>query len=198
MSDFIELRARFLFRFKTEFIIRPVTALRTTWLRFQGMVIGTGTDLPHCYITWPHQVSFGNYCRIEHDVYFHYDGIFQPGPSISFGNNCFIGAGSEFNINQSFTAGDFCLIGAGSRFIDHGHNSRGLAEELFSSRGFSNPIVLGDYVWIGANCVILHGIRIGNGAIIGAGSCVTKDVPDNQIWGGTPARMIGTRTVNNN
>lgn len=55
------------------------------------------------------------------------------------------------------------------------------------------PIVIGDHVWIGMNAVILKGVRIGEGAIIAAGSVVNKDVPAHCLVGGVPARIIKTR-----
>ncbi len=53
-----------------------------------------------------------------------------------------------------------------------------------------SSVVIKDNVFIGAKCIILKGVTIGNNSIIGAGSVVTKDVPANQIWGGNPARFI--------
>ena len=52
------------------------------------------------------------------------------------------------------------------------------------------PIIIGDCVWIGERAVILGGVKIGNGAIIGANSVVTHDVPENGIAVGCPARII--------
>jgi len=49
------------------------------------------------------------------------------------------------------------------------------------------PIIIEDNVWIGTNCIILKGVTIGSGSIIGAGSVVTKNVPPNEIWCGSPA-----------
>lgn len=51
-------------------------------------------------------------------------------------------------------------------------------------------VTIGNNVWVGANCVIVAGVTIGDGAVIAAGSVVTRDVPPNEIWGGTPARHI--------
>ena len=51
-------------------------------------------------------------------------------------------------------------------------------------------VVLGDNVWVGANCTLLPGCRIGDNSVIAAGSVVNKEVPANQIWGGVPARKI--------
>lgn len=55
------------------------------------------------------------------------------------------------------------------------------------------PVVIGNVVWIGGRVVILPGVRIGNGAIIGAGSVVTKDVADYDVVAGNPARIIKNR-----
>lgn len=52
------------------------------------------------------------------------------------------------------------------------------------------PIKIGDDVFIGAKCIILKGVTIGNKSIIGAGSVVTKNIPDSEIWAGNPAKFI--------
>ena len=52
------------------------------------------------------------------------------------------------------------------------------------------PIRIGKSVWIGSNATILPGVTIGNGAIVAAGAVVTKDVPENTIVGGVPAKII--------
>ena len=52
------------------------------------------------------------------------------------------------------------------------------------------PITIGDNVWIGGNVVILPGVNIGNNVVIGAGSVVTKDIPDNMIAVGNPCKVV--------
>lgn len=52
------------------------------------------------------------------------------------------------------------------------------------------PVIIKDHVFIGARCLILKGVTIGEHSIIGAGSVVTKNIPANEIWGGNPAKFI--------
>ena len=52
-------------------------------------------------------------------------------------------------------------------------------------------VVIGNGVWVGANCVILKGVHIGDGAVVAAGAVVTKDVPAHEVWAGVPARRQG-------
>ncbi len=65
------------------------------------------------------------------------------------------------------------------------------AEKRIDEQGISTqPVIIGDDVWIGANAVILPGVTIGRHAVIAAGAVVTKDVPDNTLVGGVPARVL--------
>lgn len=59
-----------------------------------------------------------------------------------------------------------------------------------------SPVVIEDYVWIGAAAIILPGVTIGEGAVVGAGAVVTKDLPPYTIAAGNPARIIGHRNRN--
>jgi acetyltransferase-like isoleucine patch superfamily enzyme len=54
----------------------------------------------------------------------------------------------------------------------------------------TQPIIIGNHVWVGMNATILKGVTIGDGAIIAAGSIVTKDVKANTLVGGVPARIL--------
>ncbi|MDO4565403.1 MAG: DapH/DapD/GlmU-related protein, partial [Clostridia bacterium] len=55
---------------------------------------------------------------------------------------------------------------------------------------YSKPVTIGNDVWIGGNCTILPGVTIGNNVIVAAGAVVTKDVPDNCVVAGVPAKII--------
>jgi acetyltransferase-like isoleucine patch superfamily enzyme len=171
-------------------LLRPP---RLFWWSLQGMKIGKGTSFTSLHATWPHQVLIGNRCRIEHDVYFHFDGIYDAGPRILIGDDCFIGSGCEFNIKERIEVGDHCQIASGCRFVDHNH---GIAMEALIRKQpcSSAPITLADDVWVGANAVILAGVEIGAGAVVGAGSIVTRTVPPRAIVAGVPARTLRFRT----
>lgn len=65
------------------------------------------------------------------------------------------------------------------------------------TEAYSNgPIIVEDDVWIGMNCIILSGIRIGKGAVIAAGSVITRDVPPYSVVGGNPGKIIKYRFTN--
>ena len=56
--------------------------------------------------------------------------------------------------------------------------------------GIAKPVTIGNDVWIGGNVTILPGVNIGNNVVIAARAVVTKDVPDNSLIGGVPAKII--------
>lgn len=65
------------------------------------------------------------------------------------------------------------------------------AHQIIGSRGeMIQPVKIGDNVWIGNNVIILKGVTIGNGSVIAAGSVVNKNIPDNCLAGGVPAKVI--------
>ena len=173
---------------------RALATGRTAWWRGLGMEIGRGTLLPKVRVTWPHQVSLGNDCILEHDIYFKYDGVWAPGPTIVVRNRVFLGFGCEFNVRRGLEIGDDCLIASGCKFVDHDHGASSRDTPMREQAGGAEAaIALEQDVWLGANVVVLKGVRIGRGAIVAAGAVVTKPIPPYEIWGGVPARKIGER-----
>lgn len=88
--------------------------------------------------------------------------------------------------------GERCLVAANCQIFDgSGHD---LSFENVAKRvetfGSSEPVVIEDFVWIGANCIILPGVRVGKGSVIGAGSVVARDVPPMSLVAGNPAQLI--------
>jgi acetyltransferase-like isoleucine patch superfamily enzyme len=75
---------------------------------------------------------------------------------------------------------------------NHGTNlDASIREQPLTSKG---PIVIEDGAWLGFGVIVLSGVRIGKGAVVGAGSVVLNDVPDNAIAAGNPARVVSHRT----
>lgn len=67
--------------------------------------------------------------------------------------------------------------------------------EIMQATSVKEPVIIHDDVWIGAHCVIMPGITIGQGAVVGAGAVVTKDVEPHAIVAGVPARLLMYREI---
>lgn len=85
------------------------------------------------------------------------------------------------------------LIGYRTQILSANHSIPKIGEPFPISGDVYKPIHIANDVWIGANCIITAGVTIGEGAVIAAGSVVTKDVPANAIVGGVPAKLIKMR-----
>jgi acetyltransferase-like isoleucine patch superfamily enzyme len=109
---------------------------------------------------------------------------------ISIGENVGI-SNSYFYSKSSIHIGSNVMIGSGCRVYDTDFHSINLNERLLpSDGGVSRPVVIEDGAFIGGSSIILKGVTIGQNAVIGAGSVVTKSIPNNQVWAGNPARFI--------
>lgn len=84
--------------------------------------------------------------------------------------------------------GDYVMIGPNTLIttVNHPLSPRKRRQHI----GQAKPVTIGNDVWISGNCIILPGVTVGNNVVIAAGAVVTKDVPDNCVVGGVPARMI--------
>jgi acetyltransferase-like isoleucine patch superfamily enzyme len=108
------------------------------------------------------------------------------GKNITVGKNVFINACCHFQDHGGVSLGDGCQIGHNVVFATLNH---GLAPEDRQTT-YPAPITLGKNVWVGSNSTILQGVTIGDNAVVAAGAVVTKDVPENTIVEGVPARII--------
>ena len=89
--------------------------------------------------------------------------------------------------------GDNVLLGGGVKIYDtdfHSLNYEKRGNGTLIDVPKSKPIIINSNAFIGANSIILKGVTIGNRSIIGAGSVVTRDVPDDEIWAGNPAKKV--------
>ena len=109
---------------------------------------------------------------------------------LKIGENVFIGVNCVLDITKGITIGDDVQIAPNAMIFTHD-----------SSKDRKNPIergvIIEEGAYIGAGAIILHGVRVGKNAIVGAGAVVTRDVDDNAIVGGVPAKVISKRLNEN-
>ena len=118
-------------------------------------------------------------------------GLFPPfftdcGKNIHLGKNVFINAGCRFQDQGGIYIGDGTFIGHNVILatLNHDLNPNTRADM------YPKPIHIGKKVWIGSGAIVLPGVSIGDNSVIAAGSVVTKNVPENVVYGGNPAKFI--------
>ena len=124
----------------------------------------------------------GPRCAIGGDFHGHFHGRVRWGSDVYFNVGCYVSALEELSI------GDRCRFGERVSIHDEDH--------LFEPRGVdrgryrTSPVIIGDDVWVGAGSIVLRGTRIGDGAVVAAGSVVRGEVPPHTLVAGAPARVI--------
>lgn len=141
----------------------PIWTLRKIWLKLMGMKIG-------------------RYSQIDMGVKYHVPRYVKIGRSTHINSGCF------FDAKGRITIGDNVSISMNVALCTGGHK---VNDPYFSPD--HRPIVVEDYVWIGINATVMHGVTIGKGAVVAAGAVVTKDVEPYTIVAGIPAKKIGER-----
>lgn len=134
--------------------------------------------------------------------YFHNTASFRHGAyaitcsKISIGSNVTIRPGTMLFADPreggaGITIEDNVLIGSGVHMYVNNHRFDDKNSPIFSQGWYpSKPIIIREGSWIGANAVILPGVTVGKNSVVGAGSVVTKEVPDFSVVAGVPARLI--------
>lgn len=141
------------------------------------------------------RLTVGNGSIIEAAIIFERDGS-----AVSIGENTFVG-GSNIISAERIEIGDDVLIAWGCWIVNHNSHSISWNERRNDVRDWymgrkdwssvlRKPVRIENKVWIGFNSIVLKGVTIGEGAIVGAGSVVTKDVPPYTIVAGNPAIII--------
>jgi len=116
----------------------------------------------------------------------------NPGESIEIGDNTYIGPRVILGAAASLKIGKNCQIGSGVNFIAENHQFSG-SVEIIHQGVTRKGIVIGNGCWIGNNVIILDGVTVGDGVVIGAGAVVTKNLPENVIAIGNPAKILRYR-----
>src|SRR5579862_608737 len=124
-------------------------------------------------------------------------GVFQPVILTAWGPESVVEIGDDVGISgcsitafQRVTIGNRVLVGAGALIIDSDAHPLHPRDRLRGGSVANSPIQIADDVFIGARAIILKGVRIGQGAVIGAGAVVTSDVAAFTIAAGNPARVV--------
>lgn len=118
--------------------------------------------------------------------------VFGKGAEIMIMDGCQISGASITARSKSIKIGRNVLLGPNCIIADSDFHVHWPPEKRADDPGYEHdaPVCIGDFVWIGMNVIILKGVTIGNGAIIGAGSVVTRDIPENSIACGIPAKAV--------
>lgn len=149
-----------------------------------GVIGGGRTELfGRVRVSRPHggaRLILARHVSLYQDVGFFID---SPTATVEIGNDTYINRRSEITCLDRVTIGGRCAISWDVLITDTDYHSLGGSASV-------SPVWIGDHVWIGAKATILKGVAVGDGAVIAAGSVVTKDVPAASLAAGNPARVV--------
>lgn len=129
----------------------------------------------NCWVEPNFRCDYGSNIYVGDNFYANYDCVFLDVNTITIGKNCFI-------------APRVCLFTAGHPL--EGSERVSMEGGRFWTPEYGRPIAIGDNVWIGGGAIVNPGVTIGSNVVIASGAVVTKDVPDNVVVGGCPARSL--------
>lgn len=129
-------------------------------------------------------------------IYIWKNCIFTP-EHISCGSHVYRGANCVFqSAHGEIEIGNHVMFGPGVHIHGGNHKTSEIGiymDEVKKEQGIDGKVVIENDVWIGSNAIILHGVHVGEGSVVGAGSVVTKDVEPYTIVVGNPAKKIKDR-----
>jgi len=199
-------------------MIRPyLRAIRMARASRQCASLGRGCSLSRrAVLTEMSKISIGDSCIITDGVVLNglsiqplgitlgqsvvlreYAWLSANGGAIEVGDRAFIGPFVMIYGISTCIIGNDVLIGAHTSIVPGNHIFADTDVPIARQGTDSKGIRIEDDVWIGANCVVLDGVTIGRGAVVGAGSVVTKSVPPMAVVCGNPAKIMRTRTSSN-
>jgi acetyltransferase-like isoleucine patch superfamily enzyme len=143
-------------------------------------------------------LKFGNFCKINSSITANPVGLthkcfffVEPNAQIIIGNNVGISNSLLFAKNQIVIKDDV-LIGGGCQVLDNDFHSLSYQDRILNGDNKVNSasIIIHKGAFIGASSIILKGVSVGERSVVAAGSVVTKSIPNDEIWGGNPAKFI--------
>lgn len=173
-----------------EFTQLTMCRLRGVSLRWIGASVDAKVSIGKNFqVDRAKNLRLGSRVSIEHDVSFK---IVKGSAYLAIDEFTFIGKGVVIDVLGSVKIGSHTLIAPGCFITDHNHGIR-RSLRIDEQDCEQANVLIGNDVWLGANCVILPGVTISNGAVIGAGAVVNRDVGPMEIFAGVPAKKIGVR-----
>jgi acetyltransferase-like isoleucine patch superfamily enzyme len=175
-------------------ILRWIKAIQSRWrnwyYRSLGVKLQGYVGLADIEITRNFSdIELEAHCSLDKGVVLLSSGLPSGHPKIYVGTGTYINRNTFLDASLSLRIGRHCAIGPGCYLTDHDHGYQvGLAP--LEQPLVSKPTEICDRVWLGANVVVLKGVTIGENAIVGAGSVVTKDIPARTVSVGVPSRII--------
>ena len=139
-------------------------------------------------------ISIADGCVFEADLQLTARQTESHDPQIKIGHNCLFRRGAHITAINSITIGNNLLTGTNVLITDNAHGLSTTESLNLPPRqrplSSSGPVVIGNNVWLGNNVCVLPGVSIGDGAIVGANSVVTHDIPPFTVAAGMPAHII--------
>ncbi|QBG37649.1 sugar O-acetyltransferase [Litorilituus sediminis] len=138
--------------------------------------------------------SCGEQVYIESGFYCDYGDAITIGDRSYINANCTIIDGAAASNKEAIgavTIGQDCLIGPNVQFLAVSHDIEPQARRA-NKFNYVGDITLADNVWLGGGVIVLAGVSIGQNSVVGAGSVVTKSIPENSFYAGNPAQFIRT------
>lgn len=164
--------------------------MRALWLALRGASVGGKVGIAsRCEFLYPAGITVGGRTSIERSVYMK---LVSPAARLSIGACSFVGYGAEFDVMSEVKIGAHTLIAPHCFITDHTHGIKPGAR-IDEQPCVAFPVSIGSDVWLGYGVVVLPGVTIGDGAVIGANSVVTRDVDSMSVFAGVPARKISDR-----
>jgi acetyltransferase-like isoleucine patch superfamily enzyme len=164
---------------------RFLTSAGRRWRTRGPLFLGRGLEL---HIARRGRLEFGPFVWLGDGTKIRcHEGVVEIGAKSVLGQECTISAYKRVRI------GEQCVIADRAMFIDFDHGVVEVERPIRQQGIYTREVEVGSNVWIGYGACILRGVRVGDNAIVGTNSVVTKDVPANAVVAGVPARIVRMR-----